>query len=146
MYALQLLTQFFHDMWTRKMRTMLAAYQLVLDDMGAFLADCGTLFYVGRGYSVGNARLAALITQESSKIGAVGLSAGQFRHGPLELVREGFGMVLFGTSGPTRTLDNRLAEEVARLGGKCVHIGPEPCARSDRLLPWALPAVPPDVQ
>ena len=84
---------------------------------------------------------AALITKESSKVFTEGLSCGAFRHGPLELVREGFNAVIFTGNDHTRALNETLAIEIADKGGKVLVIGVHELASSANLSSQKIPDV-----
>ncbi|MEM7344628.1 MAG: SIS domain-containing protein [Chloroflexota bacterium] len=102
----------------------LANWESTLDKMAEFLGKCDNLAYIGRGTSVATARTSALITEESSKVFCMGLSAGQFRHGPLELARSGFKAVIFAGNDTTRSLNERLATDIATYGGQSLVVTP----------------------
>ncbi len=110
-------------------RTVEAAHQFLSDwqkyvePATELLKDCQSLCLLGRGPSMASAMTGAVIIKESAKVHAEGLSCGQFRHGPLELATPDLGVIIF--SGAPRTLDlnHRLAQDVARFGGKVVLIG-----------------------
>lgn len=112
-----------------------------------FLGPCETLAYLGRGHSFSTACTAALITEESSKVFCMGVSAAQFRHGPIELARPGLKVVIFAGSGPTRRLNENFAGELAGHGAQVVLITLAPQAGLDRanLLQSAIPAAPPEL-
>ena len=62
---------------------------------------------------------------EAAKAPTQALTGGQFRHGPLELVREGFRAVLFMGDGATRDLNLKTAADIEAFGGRCLVIEPE---------------------
>ncbi len=111
---------------TDELDVFLTNWETILDQMANFLGRCETLAYIGRGPSIASVRTSALITKESSKIFCLGLSAGQFRHGPLELARLGFKSVIFAGDKRTRALNERLANDIASYGGHCLLITPQP--------------------
>jgi len=83
-----------------------------------FLLPCRALAFIARGPSVASAMTGAVITEETSKVLCKAISAAQFRHGPMEVVREGFRAVVFAGNNTTRTLNVRLASEIGSFGGK----------------------------
>ncbi len=100
-----------------------------LDETLAYLGHDLPLTFIGRGGSYASAMMAALVTAEAAKAPTQALSAGQFRHGPLELVREDFRSVLFlGGPGATLDLNLKTVADVARFGGRCLVIAPENAA------------------
>lgn len=105
---------------------LLASLPAKLDEMLAFLGHDTPLTFVGRGGSYASAAMAALVTAEAAKAPTQALSGGQFRHGPLELVREGFRSVMFlGGPGATLDLNLRTVADITRLKGRCLVIAPE---------------------
>jgi glucosamine--fructose-6-phosphate aminotransferase (isomerizing) len=57
----------------------------------------------------------------------VGMSCGQFRHGPVESVSAEFRAVVFGTPSVTRVLNQSLANDLSYMGAKVRWIGPVEC-------------------
>lgn len=95
----------------------------------AFLGHENPLTFIGRGGSYASAMMAALVTAEAAKAPTQALSGGQFRHGPLELVREGFRSMLFlGGPGATLDLNIKTINDIDRFGGRCFVIAPERAA------------------
>ncbi len=103
---------------------MLKDWQPEMSKVVQFLDAQVPLVYVGRGTSFGSAQTAALLTQEASKLHCTALSGGQFRHGPIELVRPGFQMVIFLGDLKTRDIDMALIHRITSLGGKVVAVAP----------------------
>jgi glucosamine--fructose-6-phosphate aminotransferase (isomerizing) len=101
----------------------LTAWTATADELTAFLGAEAPISYVGRGANLATASMAALLTAEASKLSCTALSGGQFRHGPIELVREGFRCVIFASpDAETAKLDRRIAETVVDLGGRCAWV------------------------
>lgn len=103
---------------------MLTDWEPALSKVASFLDAQNPIIYVGRGKSFGSAQTAALLTQEAAKLHCTALSGGQFRHGPIELVRPGFQMVIFLGDLKTRDIDTALIQKVISLGGKVVAVAP----------------------
>lgn len=110
---------------SQKMRNFLDGWKGPVESAAAFLDPTQSLTFIGRGYSISSARIGALLTIEAAKIPCMGLSGGQFRHGPLELVREGFSSILFYGAENTAHLNRTTAEDIANFGGKVLWIAPE---------------------
>jgi len=112
------------------------------------LADAWTasafIEYLARGHSMASANTAALISKESIKMPTESMNAGQFRHGPLELVDARFTGMLFMGGRSTHVLNLRLAQAIVGHGGKLVIVSGE-----DESLPdttWvAMPACTPEL-
>lgn len=114
-----------------------------------FLRPHETLAFLGRGPSLASALTATLITQESSKLFCLGSSAAQFRHGPIELAREGFRAVIFSGGDTTFRLNLRLAQEIGECGGRSVVVLPEGFSLEEKELRGVfllhIPAVEPEL-
>lgn len=94
-------------------------------DLLTFIGHDQPIVFIGRGASFGSAAMAALVTAEAAKAHTHALSGGQFRHGPLELVREGFRSVMFMGDGVGRELNSKTANDIAGFGGRCLVIAPD---------------------
>jgi glucosamine--fructose-6-phosphate aminotransferase (isomerizing) len=79
--------------------------------------------YLGRGHSMASVSTAALISKESIKLPTEGQNAGQFRHGPIELVDARFTGVLFWGEAATHPQNFELARDIIRYGGQLAQIG-----------------------
>jgi len=101
----------------------------------------GPLYLLGRGPALASVYEGALLLHETAKAPAVSMSAGQFRHGPAEILSPDFRAVVFGTPAITRALDRSLANDLFALGGKIGWIGPDVEGGDSRdqapsLVPW----------
>jgi glutamine---fructose-6-phosphate transaminase (isomerizing) len=103
----------------------------------SFFASASPLYVLGRGASIGSVGAAALLSHEVAKAPAVGMSAAQFRHGPVEVVNEQFRAVVFGSQAASREIDHALAEDLAKAKSNVRWIGP-PVENSvvPPLYPW----------
>jgi glucosamine--fructose-6-phosphate aminotransferase (isomerizing) len=114
------------------------------EDWRDLLIGSGALYLLGRGPALASVGEGALLLHETAKAAAVGMSAGQFRHGPVEAVSPDFRAVVFGTPAVTRTLDRSLADDLFRMGAKVRWIGPAQehslagasAEHAPLLLPW----------
>lgn len=115
----------------------------VAEEAAAFLGPVSALVLVGRGASYASAAMGALLTEEAAKLICQPLTGGQFRHGPLELVRSGFAAVIFAGEGEAAELNVRLAQDTDNLGGRCIVIGDDlsGLGPSENLLAVTLPKV-----
>lgn len=103
----------------------------------------GTIYFLGRGMSLTTVKAGSLLMHEMARLPSVGMSAAQFRHGPVEVVREDFQGVVFGTQAATANLDRKLAEDLAATGASIAYIGPPPpntAVRSLGTWPASVPA------
>jgi glutamine---fructose-6-phosphate transaminase (isomerizing) len=99
------------------------------------------LYLLGRGPALGSVYEGQLLLHETAKTAAVGMSSGQFRHGPAEILSDDFRAVVFGSPEATRGLDRSLANDLFSVGAKVGWIGPAPDAGDKRkhapsLVPW----------
>jgi glucosamine--fructose-6-phosphate aminotransferase (isomerizing) len=91
----------------------------------SFLEGGTPIYVLGRGPSYGSALEGALLFHETAKAPAIAMAAGSFRHGPVEVVDQGFRGVIFAPNGCTRDLNVALARDLTRFGGRVRVIGPQ---------------------
>jgi glutamine---fructose-6-phosphate transaminase (isomerizing) len=97
----------------------------------------GPLYLLGRGPALASVYEGALLLHETAKTAAVGMSSGQFRHGPAEILSADFRAVVFGTPLETRALDRSLADDLFSVGAKVRWIGPgDSRGHAPSLVPW----------
>jgi glutamine---fructose-6-phosphate transaminase (isomerizing) len=101
----------------------------------------GPLYLLGRGPALASVHEGALLLHETAKTAAVGMSSGQFRHGPAEIISPDFRAIVFGTPPITRSLDRSLASDLCTAGAQARWIGPAGDASDSRnhapsLVPW----------
>jgi glucosamine--fructose-6-phosphate aminotransferase (isomerizing) len=99
----------------------------------------GPLYLLGRGPALASVYEGALLLHETAKTAAVGMSSGQFRHGPAEILSPDFRAVVFGTPPITRSLDRSLADDLFSTGAQARWIGPAAEAgdsHAPSLVPW----------
>ena len=87
-----------------------------VDELDAALPE-RTLFVVGRGASLAAVQTGALIVKEAAKVPIEGMSAPQFRHGPLDIIEPGVAVVALAGSAANVPRNRQLVEDVRRLGG-----------------------------
>lgn len=107
-----------------QMTTLLRSWVDWLEPAVVHLQSASFLSLLGRGPAVSSAMTGALILKEAARLNAVGLSGGQFRHGPMEAVSPEVGVILFA-QGHTWELSQRLATDIASHGGRVVLVGQE---------------------
>ena len=83
------------------------------------LAGCRNAVIVGRGPMQGVADAAALSFMELARIPVLGLEAGQFRHGPFEMVGRDSAVVFLRGTGPE-------GDNIDGIAGECVEAGLRP--------------------
>lgn len=103
--------------------------------LGGFAGLPACVSVIGRGPSLSTARAGALFLREVVKHPAMDFDSGEFRHGPFEMVEEGFFGVVVAPEGPTRELNVRLAGDIAARGGRALLIaGGDVSADNSRML------------
>jgi glucosamine--fructose-6-phosphate aminotransferase (isomerizing) len=65
----------------------------------------------------------ALLFNEVARMPAIGMLAGSFRHGPVELVDEKFRALIFAAPGRTMDLNLALARDLVKFGGSVRIVG-----------------------
>ena len=80
------------------------------------LASANSYALIGAGLQAVSARHAAMIIMEWLKVPAVSASVGAFRHGPIEIMQPGLGVVVFAAAGPAYESSCRLAAEIQGYG------------------------------
>lgn len=102
-----------------------------------FLTGDRPLYILGRGSAMGAVAEGVLLMHETAKSSAVGMSAPQFRHGPVEVVDRHFRTVIIGTQTQTSELDSALAKDLTAMGGQVCWVGPAfDGGAQQRYLPW----------
>lgn len=99
-------------------KLMLSNYKGWLNEVLNFLGDITTIQIIARGPSFSTASQSALMFKEANHIPATGILGGEFRHGPMEMVKPGFKSILFASEGKTLGQSIRMAEDIAEFGGK----------------------------
>jgi glucosamine--fructose-6-phosphate aminotransferase (isomerizing) len=82
----------------------------------------GGVVVLGRGPSLAAVRTGALLIKEAGKVHAEAMSMSEFRHGPIELVTDGFVAVL-ATSDAAADSSARLAADLERWGARVAWLG-----------------------
>lgn len=98
------------------MRPILAGGLELIRPVSRHLGTSHTLVASGRGPLVGLAKATALLLMEVSRLPVLGLEAAQLRHGPIEMLGEGTGVILFNAAGDTAPLVERLRNDVVDTG------------------------------
>ncbi len=82
------------------------------------------IYFIGTGCSYATACQAALNFQEICRVPSQGMSLGQFRHGPIEVIDARFRAILLSSARETAPLIGELAENISKKwgSGKCVVI------------------------
>ncbi len=103
-------------------RSFLTNYEPWVNEILTFFGDIQTIQIIGRGPAFSTASQSALMFKEAVKIPAAGILGGEFRHGPMEMVGEGFKAILFAARGNTLQQSIKMAEDICEYGGKVLLI------------------------
>lgn len=88
----------------------------------SFMGDIDFLQFIGRGPSYASALQSELMCKEAVKLPAAGTLGGEFRHGPMEMVKPGFKAVLFAADGKTYDQSIKMAADIVKYNGKVLVI------------------------
>lgn len=113
------------DATRRELENAADALAVYLDDWKSHVARIDSLVGVperlavlGRGASMAAVSGAGFILGEASKFLALPMNAGQFRHGPMELISPALTALIFEGCPETAELNRHLAADILRYGGK----------------------------
>ncbi|MGB3122696.1 MAG: SIS domain-containing protein [Pseudomonas sp.] len=98
------------------------------------LASADKMIVVGRGAALPIAQEAALKLKETSGIQAEAFSSAEVRHGPMEIIEEGYPVLVFAPSGPEQPGTLAFAEEMRARGAHVLVVAPRGTA-CEGLLP-----------
>jgi len=125
-----------------KIRATLSAQSQQIEGIAQFLQSVNQVTVLGRGFSLASANYGALIFKEAARFPASGLSAAQFRHGPMEVVNSNFTAIVLAGSQNVWEMNRRLVRDIAAIGGRIVLITPEmEMGSTDSILAWVIPSV-----
>ena len=109
----------------------LAAWKENLDQIARTVGAPERLVIVGRGLSLASALAGALVIKEAAKFNAEGMSAAQFRHGPLELADPRLTVLVLEGEGEAGVMNRRLMRDLLGYRAQAVWLS----AQTDRSLP-----------
>ena len=101
-----------------KIEDFLSNYNQWINEVLEFLGELPFLQIIARGPSYAAAMQSALMFKEATRTPSAGIFGGEFRHGPMEMVQEGFKAILFAPEGKTIKQSLQMAEDIAKFGGK----------------------------
>jgi glucosamine--fructose-6-phosphate aminotransferase (isomerizing) len=133
--------------WRRALGAIPATVQAVagryVDDpepWRCFFDSAGAVYLLARGASCASSLEGCLLFHEIARFPAISMSAGQFRHGPVEVVDARFRGLIFAPAGRSQELNVNLARDLALFGGQVRVIGPPHGEQRDGWL-CSVPAV-----
>lgn len=100
----------------------LAEYNSWINEVLKFMDDLKFLQTIARGPSYSTAMQSALMFKEATRTPAAGIFGGEFRHGPMEMVQDGFKAILFAADGKTIKQSIQMAHDIVKYGGKVLLI------------------------
>ena len=103
-------------------KELLQRYKNLISDELKFFGDIDFLQFIGRGSLFSTALQSELMFKEASKIPAAATLGGEFRHGPMEMVKPGFKSILFAAKGKTYDQSIKMAMDIAKYEGKVIII------------------------
>ena len=110
------------DVWNELsagIEAMLNQRDKTLPDMLRALGEASYLQIIARGTAMASASQSALMSMEASHTPSQALAGGEFRHGPLEMVGEGFtAIVMAHSSAPAFEQTRGLVGDILRFGGR----------------------------
>ncbi|KPL12829.1 MAG: hypothetical protein AMS26_16175 [Bacteroides sp. SM23_62] len=101
---------------------LLASHQTWMPGINRFLGEYDYIEMIGRGPSYASVLQGALMFKEAVRNPAGGSLGGEFRHGPMEMVREGFRAVVFAPRGNTFDQSLKMAKDIAYFNGRVMII------------------------
>src|SRR6266487_1627838 len=104
------------------MESYLAQWETHMQELDSMLGDFEQLYILGRGSSMSAVWNGSLNNKEAAKGSFEGIHAAEFRHGPLEVVAEGFTAIIFSGSSQTSDLNRALARDILSYGGKVIWV------------------------
>lgn len=84
--------------------------------VAAHLRAASALIVIGRGPALSTAAYGGLTIKEAATIPIEAMSGGAFRHGPVELIESGIGLIALAPAGRTTRLILGIAQETAARG------------------------------
>lgn len=88
------------------------------------LVTADKMIVVGRGAALPIAQEAALKLKETSGIQAEAFSSAEVRHGPMEIIEEGYPVLVFAPSGPEQSGTLAFAEDMRVRGAQVLVVAP----------------------
>jgi glucosamine--fructose-6-phosphate aminotransferase (isomerizing) len=110
---------------------LLKSHQNWIPEISHFLGVYDYIEMIGRGPAYSSVHQGALMFKEAVRNPAGGSFGGEFRHGPMEMVREGFRAFLFAPDGKTFDQSLKMAKDIAKFNGKVIIISNRELILSD---------------
>ena len=104
------------------MEDYLASWEQRVNELDSTLGDFKQLCIIGRGSSMCTVWNGSLNNKEAAKCSFEGIHAADFRHGPLEVVEEGFTAIIFAGAGSGPAMNRTLAQDIRSYGGNAIWV------------------------
>ncbi len=101
---------------------LIGSYTKWMEKISDFFGEYNNIEIIGRGPSYSSVQQGALMFREAVRNPATGHLGGEFRHGPMEMVREGCRAVIMAAEGKTLDQSIKMAYDIARFKGKVIVI------------------------
>jgi glucosamine--fructose-6-phosphate aminotransferase (isomerizing) len=101
---------------------LLGSHSDWMPQINQFFGPYDYMELIGRGPAYSSVLQGALMFKEAVRNPAGGSLGGEFRHGPMEMVRQGFSAVVFAPAGRTFHQSIKMAKDIAGFGGKVMII------------------------
>lgn len=125
-----------------QMETWLRTLPSQVERWEAFMGSMNSVSVIGRGFSLPAVEAGALFFRETVRFPALEFDGAEFRHGPMEMVEDGFYGIVLAPSGVTYDLSVKLAKDIAARGGQVMLVtDQEQKEEIPNLLPIRLPCV-----
>ncbi len=108
------------------MQEYLASWQTRIGEIENLYGKIQNTVIIGRGPSMAAAFNGALNQKEAARLFTEGMNAGEFRHGPLEIVDSNITLMIVEGDKKTSEFNSALALEVGQNGGKVIWVGNNP--------------------
>ena len=125
---------------TQALKEAIEQQERLLDRAGVLIPPAAEFFgqpsYValmGRGAELASVHQGALMFKEVVRLGAEPMSAGQFRHGPVEIINPAHRYIVFGRDGKTGKLLTKLADDIRSNRGRVLLITDQPFSDTTNL-------------
>lgn len=116
------------------METYLTKWETRVEELDSLLGDFEQLYIIGRGSSMSAVWNGSLNNKEAAKCSFEGIHAADFRHGPLEVVDQGFTAIIFAGPVPTSAMNRALAQDILSYNGRVIWVD----SKSDAEIPTLL--------
>jgi glutamine---fructose-6-phosphate transaminase (isomerizing) len=111
-----------------------------LNDAAKIIAHVPFVQLIGRGPVYATVQQSALMFMEATRNPASALLGGEFRHGPMEMVKKDFRAVVFAPAGTTYIQSIAVTSDILKYGGKVLLLTDEvPLLKNDNLFSIVFP-------